>query len=182
MENAIGTPDGAADCFRVPDVTALERDRVAVVLEQPPQVVLGSAAGEIVEHDDGRPVPGQSRRQVRADEARPADDDRAGRAGPEWPAAGHRASPRSASSAAAASTRSSAVWVRNHSASSATPSSSVTRGSKPSSSRAFEMSAKQWRMSPTRYLPVTSGAISVPSTDARLRATSLTLTLTPLPT
>jgi hypothetical protein len=62
----------------------------------------------------------------------------------------HSVSPRAASSPAATSTRSSACWSRSHSTSSATPASRSTSARKPSTRRARDVSAKQWRMSPTR--------------------------------
>ncbi len=44
------------------------------------------------------------------------------------------------------------------------------------------MSAKQWRMSPTRYSPVTSGSTCLPSVAASCSPISRTVTLCPLPT
>ena len=57
----------------------------------------------------------------------------------------------------ASSTRSLGALPRHPSASSREPSSKSSAGSKPSSSRGQLMSAKQWRMSPARALPVISG-------------------------
>ncbi len=63
----------------------------------------------------------------------------------------------------------------SHAARSSSPCSSVTSGSQPSTRFASEMSAKQWRMSPARYLPVIAGCRSERPMAAIVRsATSFT--------
>src|SRR5581483_3947757 len=88
-------------------------------LAQPAQILLGACASEIVEHDHGPPRRDEARSQIRADETGAARDEHC---------AAHNCSPRRASSALAASTRSNAFWPEIHSTSSASPSASVTVG------------------------------------------------------
>ena len=118
---------------------------------EPAKVRLDAGAREVVEDHDLTAFFDQAGGEVRADEAGAARDERP---------AGERSpgNPRAASSAVASSTRSSATCVSSQPASSsdARPRARPAACSR-AARRASVMSAKQWRMSPTRYLPVTSG-------------------------
>ena len=129
----------------------------AVRFPEPRQVFLHARAREGVKKPHRATRQKQPVRQVRAYEARTARDKDRFLAtaffsttffSTTTPA--HTASPRDRSSARACGTLSMATWPSSHDANSTSPSSKETCGAYPSRARALLMSAKQWRMSPTR--------------------------------
>src|SRR3954452_14494363 len=167
--------DGVGDGARVSCIGIAELHQLAVYVAQPFQIALHAAAGEIVEETDALSIAEKPVGDIRADEAAAAGD--------QDEITVHTVSPLADSSAAACCTRSTAICPSSHCASWSRPSSKSTFGSYPRKSRVREMSAKQCRMTPTRYLPVISGSTcAFPSTSASLRATSRTVKLRPLPT
>src|SRR4051794_9046819 len=137
-------------CFAIANISCLNLNAIAALALEPMCILMRAVAGETVEHGHVLPAPRERRRDATADEAcAPGNQNRP------LVVLGHATSPLLSSSLAACSTRSSATWPDSHSANSASASRKSVRGSKPSMARLCEMSAKQCRMSPARYLPST---------------------------
>src|SRR5205823_3315221 len=178
VEHRLRLTDCARDFVLVARVADNRVDALAVTVFQPLQIALDTRPRERVIDDDVMALPGEPVSEVAADEAGATGDENR----PAVRLPSHATSPLISSSARASSTWSSAVWPATHSASSASPSSKSFCARKPRTSAALPPSQKQWRMSPTRALPVISGSMSSrPSARAIDRATSFTLRSTPEP-
>src|SRR3569833_2184979 len=118
-----------------------------MLLLQPAYILTHAGPRQVVENQHRASEGQQAIRQVGPDETRAAGN-QCGRA-----AAGgcHATNPWRRNSAVAASERSSSTRPSSHWANCVRPSSSGTLGTYPRTRRAFEMSAKQLRMSPERY-------------------------------
>src|SRR5437868_6785220 len=127
-----------------------------MLARQPFEVLFDAGPAEIVDHQHRLAIRQQVVGEVRSYEAAAADDgDR--RLAAVACARIHVTSPRSSSSRFMSAPRSTADVLRTQETKSSSEFSNCRVGSKPSSSRAFEMSAKQLRMSPERALPSSSG-------------------------
>ncbi len=125
MEHPGGAGDRRTDCFRVPYVGDNQFHRLSVLCLQPCDIPLDTGPREVVQEPHTPAIAQQPIGNVRRDEAGPPGNE--GECAALWPA--HPVSPRAASSRLAWSTWSCAVWSRSHSASSTSPSSSLTCGS-----------------------------------------------------
>src|SRR5437588_3781007 len=150
-------------------------------LPQQFQIVLNAATREIVEHVHACiSLQQQVARKIRADKSCATEDQYRSPwrmlavhlLVPLMPKHSYALRPKVCNSATMRSALSSALCSLSQSTSSATPSSNCTLGAYPSSSRALEMSPKQWRTSPARYLPVISQKICNPMARESADATS----------
>src|SRR5437868_9744452 len=169
MINGLRVGGGADQLVLIANVAGDVTDVRAVPLPQPIEVSFDSRPRKRVVDDDFVTLAREPIGKVGADEAGAAGDQ-------DRPAvAVHATRPLASSSERASSTRSCAVWLATHTASSASPSSKSLVARKPSRSAALLLSQKQWRISPIRALPVISGSRSSrPSARAICRATSRT--------
>src|SRR5215207_8690934 len=161
MEHRLGVPRRGGDAALVADVADHARYPLRMAALEPGEIALHPGPREGVVDEDVVALAGEPVGEVRADEPGAAgDEDRAAsdERGPGRGARGrHATSPLSSSSLRASWTRSSASCRATHSASAASPCAKSRFGAKPSSWRAFAMSAIQCRMSPARAWPAISG-------------------------